>query len=324
MRPPSWTGLVSRTCSWVGRANRFNRTLSTAPSFPVPLPQDDLPLPATLFHHNRATPCDCRMRDHYYQTVQGELMYLTYNHQDPQVQPKLEKKPYIPGLTEKNKEYKKDVTPRHYDTLMRKPCPARDYTNVPKLKSIVVHTFLKESVNNKYVLLNALTQLESITGKTPTIVKSKSNVALWKLRENMPVGAKVELMDDDMYQFLDKFVELVLPRLKNWYGLLETSGDGTGNIQIGFHSQVMSYFPEIEQTFDRYPFMTGFEITFKTTAYNNWEARTLLSAFQIPIENAISKAKREKYNAPTKEIDPNEPEWMKYKRAKDLASSKKK
>ncbi|KAI9145771.1 ribosomal protein L5 domain-containing protein [Paraphysoderma sedebokerense] len=167
-------------------------------------------------------------------------------------------------------------------------------------------------------------QFEAITGKHPEIVKAQSNVALWKLREGMPIGVKVKLEGYEMYNFLDKLVELVLPRLKGWYGIPGLAGDGSGNISIGFESNVMSYFPEIEQVFDRYPFMCGFDLTFRTTAQSDWEARLLLSGFQIPIEDEASKRKREKYmEKEGVEIDPNEPEWMKFKREREAKAAAK-
>ncbi|KAI9189750.1 54S ribosomal protein L7, mitochondrial [Blastocladiella emersonii ATCC 22665] len=296
---------------------------AAASSFPVPLPRDDLPLPSSLFDPHAPTPADSRMVEHYEATLASDLLYLTYNHKDPAKPERLPQNKYVPGLNAHNAAYKKHETPRYLDTAMRKPAPARTAANQPALESITVHTFLEAAIENKFVLLNAMAQLEAITGKHPLVVRSKSNVALWKLRAGMPVGAKVELTGDDMYHFLDKFVELVLPRLKNWYGISATAGDGTGNIKLGFEPKVMSYFPEIEQTFDRYPFMCGFDLVFRTTAYSDWEARLLLSGFQIPIENAASKAKREKYFKKDDGADPNEPEWMKFKRAREAAAAKK-
>ncbi|KAI9216355.1 ribosomal protein L5 domain-containing protein [Blastocladiella britannica] len=299
-------------------------TTSAPPSFPVPVPADDLPLPDSLFDASTPTPAPTRMLEHYERTLATDLLYLTYNHKDPAVREWLPATKYVPGKTERNAAYKKHEVPRYRDTAMRKPHPARTGSNQPALDSVVVHSFLKDSIDNKYVLLNALTQLEAITGKYPDIVRSKSNVALWKLREGAPVGVKVELRGDDMWHFVDKLAELVMPRLKNWYGISATTGDGLGNVKIGFEPKVMSYFPEIEQAFDRYPFMCGFDIVFRTSAYSDWEARALLSGLQIPIENAASKAKREKYlQKATDNVDPNEPEWMRFKRAREAAENKK-
>ncbi|KAL7754266.1 54S ribosomal protein L7, mitochondrial [Sorochytrium milnesiophthora] len=296
------------------------------PSFPTLLPRDELPAVSRLFlPHKHATPMPLRFVDHH-AALQSDLLYMTYNHGDPNKRVKDNRglTPYVPGMSKRNQQYKKHEKPRLYDTTMRKPQPPRTHENIPELHSITLHTFLDTAITNKYVLLNALCQFEAITGKHPEIINAKSNVAAWKLREGMPVGAKVVLSGSDMYSFLDKFVELVLPRFKNWYGIPATAGDGTGNILMTFESKVMSYFPEIEQSFDRYPFMCPFRMVMRTTAYSDWEARLLLSGLQIPIEDSASKAKREKYTTKKAEVDPNEPEWMKFKRERETREAARK
>jgi large subunit ribosomal protein L5 len=100
--------------------------------------------------------------------------------------------------------------------------------------------------------------------------------------EGMPVGVKVTLKGEEMYQFMDKLVEIVLPRLKEWPGLSITAGDGNGNVALGFPPSALALFPEIEGSFDVYPKMTGFDVTFNTTAYTNTDGRLLLSAFSVP------------------------------------------
>lgn len=100
--------------------------------------------------------------------------------------------------------------------------------------------------------------------------------------EGMPLGVKVTLRGEEMYQFMDKLVEIVLPRLKEWPGLAITAGDGNGNIGIGFPPSALALFPEIEGSFDVYPKMTGFDVNFHTTAYTNTEGRLLLSGFSVP------------------------------------------
>jgi len=108
----------------------------------------------------------------------------------------------------------------------------------------------------------------------------------------MPIGCRVTLKGDKMYQFLDKLVEVVLPKMKEWPGLPEGSGDGTGNIGMGFPPSALSLFPEIESNFDMYPRMTGFDITFNTTAYTNLEARLLMSAFNMPFQKSNVAARK--------------------------------
>lgn len=102
--------------------------------------------------------------------------------------------------------------------------------------------------------------------------------------EGMPVGVKVTLRGEEMYQFMDKLVEIVLPRLKEWPGLSMTAGDGNGNIALGFPPSALALFPEIEGSFDVYPKMTGFDVIFNTTAYTNTDGRLLLSAFSVPFK----------------------------------------
>lgn len=111
-------------------------------------------------------------------------------------------------------------------------------------------------------------------------------------REGMPIGVKVTLRGKEMYQFLDKLVEIVLPRLKEWHGLPMTSGDGNGNIGIGFPASALALFPEIEGSFDMYPKMTGFDVVFNTTAHTNAEGRLLLSGFNVPFKGAKTQAKK--------------------------------
>lgn len=101
-------------------------------------------------------------------------------------------------------------------------------------------------------------------------------------REGMPIGVKVTLRGEEMYQFMDKLVEIVLPRLKEWPGMSITAGDGNGNVAIGFPPSALALFPEIESSFDVYPKMTGFDVTFNTSAFTNTDGRLLLSGFSVP------------------------------------------
>ncbi|CAG8480421.1 828_t:CDS:1 [Funneliformis caledonium] len=98
----------------------------------------------------------------------------------------------------------------------------------------------------------------------------------------MPIGCKVCIKGPPMYTFIDKLVEIVLPRMKEWHGVPMSSGDGDGNIAMGFPASALSLFPDIEGNYDSFPLMTGFDVIFNTTAYTDYEARSLLSGFQIP------------------------------------------
>lgn len=119
-----------------------------------------------------------------------------------------------------------------------------------------------------------------------TTKRVQANVVLTpSCSEGMPVGVKVTLRGEEMYQFMDKLVEIVLPRLKEWPGLSMTAGDGNGNIALGFPPSALALFPEIEGSFDVYPKMTGFDVIFNTTAYTNTDGRLLLSAFSVPFKS---------------------------------------
>ncbi|KAG0250213.1 hypothetical protein DFQ27_009511 [Actinomortierella ambigua] len=218
-----------------------------------------------------------RLREHYATTLQEDIMIATYRHRH---------KPgtkYPPGVKIELKGHKHLV-----------PSPkASSPTNVPELISIHVHCMMKEAITSKYNLLSGVMAIQSITGEMPEVIFAKKGVHSWKLRKGMPIGCRVQLKGDKMYQFLDKLVEVVLPRMKEWPGLPEGAGDGTGNIGMGFPPTALSLFPEIESNFDMFPRMTGFDITFNTTAYTNADARLLMSGFNMPFQKTRAAVRKE-------------------------------
>lgn len=111
----------------------------------------------------------------------------------------------------------------------------------------------------------------------------------------MPIGCVVNIKGPPMYTFVDKLVEIVLPRLKEWYGVPLSSGDNNGNIAMGFPASALSLFPEIEGNYDSFPLMTGFDVMFNTTAYTDNEAKTLLSGLQIPFNENKRKGRKAIY-----------------------------
>ncbi|CAO3645295.1 unnamed protein product [Cunninghamella echinulata] len=190
---------------------------------------------------------------------------------------------------EDENKMKKETTP--YVTRTRKGgkpvkpiLPLKSANIIPSLEKITLHAMIKDAIGNKNNLLSAFMAFQSITGIRPEVVYARTSVANWKLREGMPIGVKVTLRGEEMYQFMDKLVEIVLPRLKEWPGMSMTAGDGNGNIAIGFPPSALALFPEIEGSFDMYPKMTGFDITFNTTAYTNTDGRLLLSGYSIPFK----------------------------------------
>ncbi|KAF9129252.1 hypothetical protein BGW39_004304 [Mortierella sp. 14UC] len=217
-----------------------------------------------------------RLREHYTTSIQEDIMITSYRHHH-------KKKKQIPEGVKVELKGNKHL----------KPSPrASSPTEIPELVKIDVHCMMKEAITSKYNLLSGVMAIQSITGETPEIIFAKKGVHNWKLRKGMPIGCRVTLKGDKMYQFLDKLVEVVLPKMKEWPGLPEGSGDGTGNIGMGFPPSALSLFPEIESNFDMYPRMTGFDITFNTTAYTNMDARLLMSGFNMPFQKSNSSAAR--------------------------------
>ena len=155
------------------------------------------------------------------------------------------------------------------------------YTNVmqvPKLDKIVVNMAVGEAKENEKLLEAAAKDLQTITGQKPVYTKAKKSVANFKIREGMPIGCKVTLRGDRMYEFLDRLVNLALPRVRDFRGVNPNSFDGRGNYAMGIKEQLI--FPEIE--YDKIDKVRGMDIIFTTTAKTDEEARELLRLFNMP------------------------------------------
>jgi large subunit ribosomal protein L5 len=155
------------------------------------------------------------------------------------------------------------------------------YTNpmqIPKLDKIVVNMAVGEAKENEKLLETAAKDLETITGQKPVYTKAKKSIANFKIREGMPIGCKVTLRGDRMYEFLDRLVNLALPRVRDFRGVNPNSFDGRGNYALGIHEQII--FPEIE--YDKIDKVRGMDIIFTTTAKTDEEARELLRLFNMP------------------------------------------
>ena len=155
------------------------------------------------------------------------------------------------------------------------------YTNkmqVPKLDKIVLNMGIGEAKENVKILENAAKDMETITGQKPVLTKAKNSVANFKIREGMPIGCKVTLRGEKMYEFLDRLVNLALPRVRDFRGVNPNSFDGRGNYALGLKEQYI--FPEIE--YDKIDKVRGMDIIFVTTAETDEEARELLRLFNMP------------------------------------------
>ena len=155
------------------------------------------------------------------------------------------------------------------------------YTNtlqVPKLDKIVINMGVGEAKENSKILDSAVSDLEIISGQKPVITKARNSVANFKIREGMPIGCKVTLRGDKMYDFADRLINLALPRVRDFRGVNPDAFDGRGNYALGIKEQLI--FPEIE--YDKIDKVRGMDIIFVTTAKTDEEARGLLTEFGMP------------------------------------------
>ena len=173
----------------------------------------------------------------------------------------------------------------HYTTVVREALTKEfSYKNpmeVPKLDKIVINMGVGEAVNDRKAVDGAVADLTAITGQKPVITKSKLSIATFKLRENMAIGTKVTLRRDRMYEFIDRLINIALPRVRDFRGLNGKSFDGRGNFAMGLKEQIV--FPEIE--YDKVDMVRGMDIIICTTAKTDAEARSLLRAFDFPFVN---------------------------------------
>ena len=154
----------------------------------------------------------------------------------------------------------------------------KNIMEVPKLDKIVINMGVGEARENAKVLDAAIKDLETITGQKAVVTRAKKSVANFKLREGMPIGCKVTLRGEKMYEFLDRLVNLALPRVRDFRGVNPNAFDGRGNYALGIKEQLI--FPEIE--YDKVDKVRGMDIIFVTTAKTDEEARELLTQFNMP------------------------------------------
>ena len=151
---------------------------------------------------------------------------------------------------------------------------------VPKIEKIVVNMGIGDAVQNSKVLDSAVEELQSITGQKPVVTKAKKSIATFRLREGMPIGAKVTLRGERMYEFFDKLISVSLPRVRDFRGISKKAFDGRGNYTLGVKEQLI--FPEID--YDRVSKIRGMDIVIVTTANTDEEARELLTQFGMPFQ----------------------------------------
>jgi large subunit ribosomal protein L5 len=159
----------------------------------------------------------------------------------------------------------------------------RGYENimqVPRITKVTLNMGVGEAVNDKKIVDNALGDLMKIAGQKPVITKTRKSVAGFKIREGWPIGCKVTLRQDRMYEFLERLLYVAIPRVRDFRGLNRRSFDGTGNYSLGIKEQIV--FPEIQ--YDKIDALRGLDITVSTTAKTNEEGLALLLALQFPFK----------------------------------------
>lgn len=171
----------------------------------------------------------------------------------------------------------------HYKEVVRPQLQAEfNYGNimeVPRLEKIVINMGVGEAVADSKKVTSAANELMLIAGQKPVVIKARKSVATFKLREGMPVGCKVTLRRDRMYEFLDRLINIALPQVRDFRGLPGRSFDGRGNYAMGLREQIV--FPEID--YDKVDEMRGMDIVVVTTAATDAEAKALLKGFNMPI-----------------------------------------
>ncbi|MCM3006767.1 50S ribosomal protein L5 [Priestia koreensis] len=172
-------------------------------------------------------------------------------------------------------KFQKEITPAlvskfNYSSVME----------VPKLEKIVINMGIGDAVQNSKALDNAVEELGQITGQKPVVTRAKKSIAGFRLREGMPIGAKVTLRGERMYEFFDKLVSVSLPRVRDFRGVSKKSFDGRGNYTLGVKEQLI--FPEID--YDKVSKVRGMDIVIVTTANTDEESRELLTQFGMPFQ----------------------------------------
>ena len=152
---------------------------------------------------------------------------------------------------------------------------------VPRITKITLNMGVSEAVSDKKVMDHAVSDLTKIAGQKPVVTKSKKAIAGFKIRDGVPIGCMVTLRGVQMYEFLDRFVTIALPRVRDFRGISGRAFDGRGNYNVGVKEQII--FPEVD--YDKIDVLRGLNISITTTAKNDEEAKALLTAFKFPFKN---------------------------------------
>jgi large subunit ribosomal protein L5 len=175
------------------------------------------------------------------------------------------------------------IKQRYTETIKLELMKAFSYDSimeVPKVDKIVINMGIGDAVFNTKALDDAVEELQALTGQKPVVTKAKKSISNFKLREGMPIGAKVTLRGDKMYYFLEKLIGIALPRVRDFRGISKDAFDGRGNYTVGVKEQII--FPEVN--LDKVKKIRGMDIVIVTTAKTDQEGRALLEAFGMPFK----------------------------------------
>lgn len=181
----------------------------------------------------------------------------------------------MPVTKELKKKYDEDVIP-----ALKEKFGYKNIHEVPKLEKVVVNMGVGEAVQNSKLLDSAVEELTKITGQKPIVNRAKKSIAVYKLRKGMPIGTNVTLRREKMYDFLQKLMCVVLPRIRDFRGVSDKSFDGRGNYSLGLKEQML--FPEIK--YDDVDTIKGLDVTIVTTARTDEEAKVLLAEMGMPFK----------------------------------------
>ena len=173
-------------------------------------------------------------------------------------------------------KFREEVLPR-----LKEELGVKNVHEVPRITKITLNMGVGEAIGDKKVIEHAMADLEKIAGQKAVVTKARRSVAGFKVREGWPIGVKVTLRRERMYEFLERLVDIALPRVRDFRGLSPKSFDGRGNYSMGVKEQII--FPEVD--YDKIDTLRGLDITLTTTAKNDEEGRALLKAFNFPFRN---------------------------------------
>lgn len=171
--------------------------------------------------------------------------------------------------------YRDEIAPR-----LKQELGLANVMEIPRITKVTLNMGVGEALADKKVLENAVAEMQLIAGQKPVITKARKSIAAFKVREGWPIGCKVTLRGERMYEFLERLVTIAIPRIRDFRGISAKSFDGRGNFAMGVTEQII--FPEID--YDKIDKLRGMDITITTTARNNDEGRALLRAFNFPLK----------------------------------------